>query len=213
MDRFAISVKGVLEVGGRLLFRVNERNEYELLGGHLEPDDRSLEGRLITELLEESGIEVEVGEPREPWLYEVGDRDVLIVPYVCRAVGIPEVLVDQDGGTLHWVRKGDVASLPMPRGYLDTVLGEVPRRSISDPTDPRPETPSEGGDAGYGVEVRVVGDDEKVARLDLVHHQSPREAVRRHLGPLADGVAYFCGPAVANQIEGTVTLRYGVRRW
>lgn len=213
MDRFAISVKGVLEVDGRLLFRRNERSEYELLGGHLEEEDSSLEVRLITEFIEESGIVAEVGEPREPWLYEVGERDVLIVPYVCHAVRIPEVLVDQDGGTLHWIPMGDVASLSMPRGYLDTVLGEIPRRSFSDSAGSRPGTPLKGGKEGYVVEVRVADDSgEEVALFPLPHHLSPREAIGQRLGSLAAGAVSFLGPAVVDQAEGSVTLCYDVRR-
>ena len=40
-DQFAISVKGILEVNGKLLLRKNERLEYELLGGRLEKGDPS----------------------------------------------------------------------------------------------------------------------------------------------------------------------------
>ena len=42
MNRFSVSVKGVLEVNGKYLLRKNQRLEYELLGGHLEREDSTV---------------------------------------------------------------------------------------------------------------------------------------------------------------------------
>ena len=161
MDRFSVSVKGVLEANGKLLLRKNQRNEYELLGGHLEKEDPTAEQRLITEFAEESGIQIEVLEHREPWLYEVGSKNIIIVPFTCRALRIPEVLRDEDGGTLHWLSAEEAAACFMPqdikipsktksraravRCQWDhiskqsqiTSKGTIARRSVSEETDPR----------------------------------------------------------------------------
>ena len=88
----------------------------------------------MTEFREESGIEVEVLEHREPWLYEVGEKDILIVPYLCRALRIPDALFDEDGGTLHWLRLEEAEAAFMPQGYKDTIAGRIPHASASPPS-------------------------------------------------------------------------------
>ena len=65
---FKVSVKGIVADKGRYLLRINERGEYELLGGKLERADKSLADRVKQELVEESGVVVEPTEAREPWL-------------------------------------------------------------------------------------------------------------------------------------------------
>ena len=116
MQRYSVSVKGILQARGSVLLRRNEREEFELVGGRLEAEDASLQARLRREFLEETGIAVEVLEQREPWLYEPGGKGVIVIPFRCRALRIPETLEDQDGGTLHWVPEGEIGALPMLQG-------------------------------------------------------------------------------------------------
>jgi|ERR1700680_2833473 len=126
-----VSVKGVVQLGDRFLLRQNERAEWELLGGKLELSDPSFADRLLTELREESGIEAEIISPLEPWLYSIGRKQRIIVPFCCRPVNIPSLLHDADGGRLAWIRRDDLKQLPMPLGYLDSIYGDVPRTSLS----------------------------------------------------------------------------------
>ncbi|MFV2039389.1 MAG: NUDIX domain-containing protein, partial [Acidimicrobiales bacterium] len=53
--RWPVSVKGVLGWGDRYVVLRNERGEWELPGGRLEPSDRSLGGALRREMVEELG--------------------------------------------------------------------------------------------------------------------------------------------------------------
>ena len=123
---FKVSVKGIVEVGNSYLLRVNERGDYELLGGKLENQDRSFADRVRQEFLEESGVVVEPAEAREPWFYTFGNQAVLIVPLVCSVVSIPDVLFDQDGGRLEWVDEGRLGSIRLPKSYLASIRGERP---------------------------------------------------------------------------------------
>lgn len=132
-ESFPISVKGILKEAGRFLLRKNERAEYELLGGRLEKGDRSLEERLRTEFLEESGIEIQARQPLEPWVLAVGQSCVLILPYRCRVLRIPDILFDQDGGSLTWFEPQEIDNLPMPQGYKDSLFALAPHSSISQP--------------------------------------------------------------------------------
>ena len=127
---FPISIKGILQHKGKYLLRKNERKEWELLGGKLEANE-TIESRLITEFLEESGIRVIMTKHAEPWLYTIGIREVLILPYHCEPIHIPSKLHDQDGGELAWFTLDEIHKLPMPKGYLDSILGKIPQASFS----------------------------------------------------------------------------------
>lgn len=124
---FKVSVKGIAESCGSHLLRVNERDEYELLGGKLERSDRSLAYRVRQEFLEESGLEVQPRRVLEPWFYVFGDRPVLIVPLLCEVVCVPEVMVDQDGGRLEWVEEARLSSIDLPKSYRDSICARRPR--------------------------------------------------------------------------------------
>ena len=126
MPTFKVSAKGIACVGDTYLLRVNERNEYELLGGKLEHTDESLASRVRQEFLEESGVAVEPQAFREPWFYVFGERAVLIVPMECMVTQVPHTLFDQDGGRLEWVERERVGSLALPRSYLAPIRGERP---------------------------------------------------------------------------------------
>ena len=124
---FKVSVKGIAESCGSHLLRVNERDEYVLLGGKLEHSDRSLADRVRQEFLEESGVEIKPEKVLEPWFYVFGDRPVLIVPLRCGVVCVPEVMADQDGGRLEWVEEARLSSIDLPKSYRDSICARRPR--------------------------------------------------------------------------------------
>jgi hypothetical protein len=132
MLRFQISVKAIIVCNGEYLLRKNERKEWELLGGRIENVDEDFEHRLRTELLEESGITIDIKEAREPWLYNMGNaRTVIIAPYYCHAINVPSVLEDEDGGEVTWHSEKDLGFLNMPDGYFDSINSRPPRNSYS----------------------------------------------------------------------------------
>ncbi len=130
-DKFSIAIKGVLSHKGEYLLRKNQRHEFELLGGKLESKDSSLEERLVEEFLEESGITIEINSFREPWLYTVGKKNIIIIPFMCKVIDIPEELFDEDGGELLWISDAQLNKINMPYGYLDSIHNRIPRKSSS----------------------------------------------------------------------------------
>ena len=212
MDRFSVSVKGVLEIDGKLLLRKNQRNEYELLGGHLEKEDTTAEQRLITEFAEESGIRVEVLEHREPWLYEVGSRNIIIVPYVCRALCIPDVLTDEDGGTLHWLRAEEAASAFMPQGYKDTIRGDIPHRSYSAPAGTFFKIIPGYVERDYSVEVRVAEDGAERMCAPLPHRCAPRDLIARELGAIYEEAKLVPEAIGIDHARETIALNYRIQK-
>lgn len=181
-DKFGVSIKGVLKRNGKYLLRKNERKEYELLGGRLEKDDICPQDRLITEFKEESGIKINVGQFREPWLYEIGYSNIMIIPYLCDAIEIPEVLYDEDGGELEWVDESLINSLFMPQGYKDTIWGDVPHKSYSIPAKKFFKIIPNYVERNYYVRIKVFQEGQLLFEDSLCHFNAPRDFVYKNLG-------------------------------
>jgi 8-oxo-dGTP pyrophosphatase MutT (NUDIX family) len=84
--RFPVSVKGVVARGGRFVLLKNERDEWELPGGKLEPGE-AIEDCLAREIEEELNLPVKVGRPLNNWVYFVNGVHVLIVTYALQISG------------------------------------------------------------------------------------------------------------------------------
>lgn len=210
MDRFGVSIKGVIEVDGKLLLRKNERCEYELLGGRLEKGDDSAEFRLITEFKEESGIKVEILGFKEPWLYEIGLKNIIIVPFMCKALSIPEILIDEDGGTLHWVDKNEAETVFMPQGYKDTILGKIPHKSYSIPAKSFFKIIPNYVERDYYVEVNVKEQDIVVLQMPLPHFHSPRDFIFTQLGEKYKNANLAAEPIGIDYENDKVVLNYKI---
>lgn len=120
-DRWPVSVKGVLSWSDHVVVLRNRRGEWELPGGRLDASDATPESALRREILEELGLEVQVGELVDSWIYDVEDKRVLILTFACSAER-PALLTHSDEHT-------DVAELGLaalqeqsiPQGYLRSI--------------------------------------------------------------------------------------------
>lgn len=85
---YPVSVKGVLcAPDGRVVLLLNERGEWELPGGRIEPGE-SAAGCLAREVEEELGVQVRVGPPLDSYLFEVvPGKHVFIVTFACTLEG------------------------------------------------------------------------------------------------------------------------------
>ena len=82
---FPVSIKGVLVEAGRVVLLENERDEWELPGGRLEPGEAPMTC-LVREFAEELGAVVVVASIIDCWVYEVlPQREVVIITSVCSA--------------------------------------------------------------------------------------------------------------------------------
>ena len=78
---FPVSIKGVLVEAGRVVLLENERDEWELSGGRLEPGEAPTTC-LVREFAEELGAAVVVASIIDCWVYEVlPQREVVIITY------------------------------------------------------------------------------------------------------------------------------------
>ena len=118
---FPVSVKGVLLIDGAVVLLKNERDEWELPGGRLEPgEDPAI--CVVREIREELGLDVTVAGIVDCWLYEVRPgREVVIVTYGCRLDGHDEIEISAEHKEVGLFSPEALAELPMPEGYRRSV--------------------------------------------------------------------------------------------
>jgi 8-oxo-dGTP pyrophosphatase MutT (NUDIX family) len=120
-SRFPVSVKGVAVQDGRVLLLENERAEWELPGGKLEPGEDPADC-VVREISEESGWQVTAGPLLDCWQYRISPGlDVVIVTYGCpvTSAGLPAVSTEHTRAGLFTA--GEVPGLRMPDGYKRSV--------------------------------------------------------------------------------------------
>jgi mutator protein MutT len=114
---FPVSIKGVLYEGRRVVLLENERSEWELPGGRLEPGETP-QSCLVREVGEELGIAVEVGPVLDCWVYEVfPQREVVIVSYGLRRRGPGELRASEEHRRIGLFRLDEIGRIALPRGY------------------------------------------------------------------------------------------------
>ncbi|MES9539553.1 MULTISPECIES: NUDIX hydrolase [unclassified Actinomadura] len=122
-----VSVKGVAVVGGRVALVKNERDEWELPGGRLEPGDGSPEAAVEREIQEETGWSAKAGPLLDVWIYQPlpetsPERRVVIVTYGCTVLNPDtEPVVSQEHQQLGLFTAGQVHGLRMPDGYKQSI--------------------------------------------------------------------------------------------
>jgi len=117
-----VSVKGVVLQGHRAVLLFNERDEWELPGGRLEPGEEP-EACVVREIAEELGLEASAPVLLDVWLYRIaGKGSVLIVTYGV-TVGPGQPRISDEHSAMALFAAADLPGLPMPDGY---------RRSIRD---------------------------------------------------------------------------------
>ena len=132
--RYPVSIKGVVIADGKVVLLQNERDEWELPGGKLDPGETP-EGCVRRELNEELGIDVKVGALLDTWVYEITkDVRVLIVTYGIEPIGDAALTLSAEHKRLEKFDPRDVARLNMPAGYKASIttwvnrLGSPPAR-------------------------------------------------------------------------------------
>lgn len=123
--RFPVSIKSVLFIDGKVVLLKNERDEWELPGGKLEPGERPTDC-LAREIREELGIDVEVGRILDCWLYNIlGRTEVLIVTYLCApkdSIHTDDLTISSEHKQLRFFGPAELTSLRIPAGYKESVI-------------------------------------------------------------------------------------------
>jgi 8-oxo-dGTP pyrophosphatase MutT (NUDIX family) len=119
--RFPVSIKGVVERDGRFVLLKNERDEWELPGGKLEPGE-AIEDCLVREIDEELNLPVGVGKPLNNWVYFVNGVHVLVVTYALQLLGDQaDMRISHEHKELRSFVLAEIAGLRMPDGYKRSI--------------------------------------------------------------------------------------------
>lgn len=127
---FPVSVKGVaVNDDGLVALRRNERDEWELPGGRLQPGETP-EDCVTRRFGAEAGWQVSPDTLLDVWLYQpIPDRHVLIVTYGCRLLD-PHVLpgASHEPEEIGLFNAAEVPDLRMPDGYKRSIAAWHQRR-------------------------------------------------------------------------------------
>ncbi|MCC7368556.1 MAG: NUDIX hydrolase [Chloroflexi bacterium] len=119
--RFPVSVKGVILRGRQVLLLKNGRDEWELPGGKLEPDEEP-RACLRREIEEELGLTVSVQSIIDTWVYRIiPGIDVLIVTYGCQADPAATPRHSEEHKAWGLFDLDDLDALPLPPGYAASI--------------------------------------------------------------------------------------------
>lgn len=116
-----VSIKGVVRVQEEVLLALNERDEWELLGGkpRLHEDPINTVAR---EIFEESGLMVKVGPLLDCWTYRIAAHiSVLIVTYDCPVPQKAETRASSEHQELQWWSVDELSNLRIPDGYRTSI--------------------------------------------------------------------------------------------
>ena len=129
--RFPISVKGVVLHAERVVLLKNERDEWELPGGKLEPGE-SPEGCVIREIHEELGLPVSTGPLLDSWVYHIAAGvDVLIVTYGCYPAPFASVTHSPEHKAVGLFTLQEIQALPIPEGYKKSIRTWIEQQTIA----------------------------------------------------------------------------------
>lgn len=118
---FPVSIKGVVFRDDRAILLRNERDEWELPGGKLDPDESPI-GCCAREIREELSLEVSVDRLLDCWVYDIlGKVKVLIVTYGCTLQPGGNVSISSEHKEVGFFRVQELDGLPMPEGYRESV--------------------------------------------------------------------------------------------
>jgi len=205
-DVFSVSIKGILYHEGKYLLRKNQRNEYELIGGRLDINDNCPEERLKKEFLEEAGANVNVLSLRNPWLYIISQKNIIIVPYLCELVSIDEEHEDLDGGIIKWIPVEELNTIFIPYGYVDSIRNELPRTSFSKTEGEFFRIIPNYRESDYSVEICVYSIDGRVLmQKSLSHYCSPIDVIQNFFNEKFAGNFY---PLSVNRVNSCVKIEY-----
>lgn len=114
-------MKGVVTIDGRVCLLFNERDEWELPGGKLEPGEDPQEC-LAREIDEELGLTAVPERILDSWLYRIAPGvEVVIVTYACAPLSGRTPRLSHEHKKLGLFAPEEIEALNMPEGYKASI--------------------------------------------------------------------------------------------
>ena len=131
-EKFPVSIKGVIFLGEQVILLKNERDEWELPGGKLEPGEE-ISTCLAREIYEELSVSAQVGALLDAWVYTVLSFEVVILTYYCH-VNEDDVSpkVSHEHKEVGLFRLDQMDEIPLPNGYK-RAISDAYRKKHSEP--------------------------------------------------------------------------------
>uniref|UniRef100_UPI003F499C63 NUDIX hydrolase n=1 Tax=Amycolatopsis sp. CA-096443 TaxID=3239919 RepID=UPI003F499C63 len=128
---YPVSIKGVLVRDGRVLLARNDRDEWELPGGRIEPGETP-EECVAREIAEETGLRVAVAGILDSWVYHiaVADKNVFIVTYGCATDMDQAPVLSHEHNRVAEFAEHEVPGLTMPAGYKRSIAAWFQRLRV-----------------------------------------------------------------------------------
>ena len=137
-------------------------------------------------------------------------KNIIIVPFMCRALSIPDVLEDEDGGTLHWINKNEIDAIFMPQGYKDTIEEKMPHKSYSIPAKSFFKIIPNYVERDYYVEINVIEKGVELLHTSLPHFHSPRDFIFNQLGEKYKDANLDAKPISIDYENDKIVLNYSI---
>ena len=124
-----VSVKAILfDTDDRVLLAKNDRAEWELPGGRLEPGE-SIEDCVCREVAEETGLDCVVTAALRPFVFEViPGRHVVILPFACAVARWRPLVLSSEHAELAFFALTDLCAIPLPVPYHPAIIEAQTRR-------------------------------------------------------------------------------------
>lgn len=132
-----VSCKGIVIEDGKIWLRHNERNEWELPGGKLDPGEQPAQA-VKREMLEELGVEVQVDALIANYLYTIADsldesHGVFVAIYNCqliKRVGDVEHIGEAGASKFEAFNPNEINGLNMPQFYKSAIQVSLSQEGI-----------------------------------------------------------------------------------
>jgi len=121
--KYPVSIKGVIILNERVILLKNERDEWELPGGKIDPNETS-EHCLLREIKEELNIEAKIHSLIDTWFYNISNKvNVFIVTFLCRPItlDIIKIKISNEHKEVGFFSFYEIKGLNMPQGYKNSI--------------------------------------------------------------------------------------------
>jgi 8-oxo-dGTP pyrophosphatase MutT (NUDIX family) len=122
---YFVGQKAFIEKGGKVLILIDPEMGVDLPGGKLQEGETDVSEALKREVMEETGLGIEIGKPFVTWMYQIpvgsshrsAGKLIFNIGYRCRFLS-GEVHLSPEHTSYQWVGKEEYATVAKNSGFL-----------------------------------------------------------------------------------------------